>query len=177
MEPEKRREETSFWSEFDNKKSKILGALLKAFSEALGGNDPILQSANTRMKDFALLGSALEQSESLGWDAGAFQQALEEKQQTKIETNLEGNTLSDHVRSIAETGTWNGTSLDLLKQVEQKYPSANDLPNSAKELSIRLREISPMLREMGIDIQFPSEPAWSPQHKATIRKISITKSA
>ena len=173
MAPDERRDERSFWLDFDNKKSQILGALLTAFSEALSCYDSVSESVNTRMKEFALLGVALEQSDSVGWDEGAFQQALRDNRRNAIESLLEDDLIADYIREYKATnGSWSGNNKQLLKQIITKYPNVNDLPQSAKGLSNHLRKIAGFLREIGVNVTMPNGVDWQPG-VSSIREVKF----
>ena len=68
MKPERRRDEAQFWSEFEEVRPRILGALLDAVSAGLRNLPNVRLEQPPRMADFALWLNACE--ESLGMKPG-----------------------------------------------------------------------------------------------------------
>jgi len=111
------------------------------------------------MADFAHWVAAAEPS--LGWAEGAFIAAYANNRNESIEVQLAGNALYLCIELLlaVNSGEWEGTASQLLNDLNEQtlsvdMPTGDDdnLPTSARQLSNRLQQIAPLLRQRGIHI-------------------------
>ncbi len=154
---EVRKPEQEFWAEFESKKSKILGALLDAFCEALRNIDNVILEDYPRMADFTKLATAGEKA--LGLESGEFVDIYnnnrEEANNLVIEISLIAPIVIDLVSRQEE---WVGIAKDIKDildrqsdPITQKSPY---YPKSSLKVANDLRRLAPNLRLMGIDVEF-----------------------
>jgi hypothetical protein len=157
--PEKRKDERTFWAEFENDRPVILGGIFDALSKALV-IQPTIKVANLpRMADFAIWGRAI--AEALGYTQDAFVKAYDENMRQQNEEAIREHPVATVVRAFMnDKEEWMGTSSELLKQLEDIAPSERvDLrqkqwPKAANVLSRRLNEAKTNLANVGISIDF-----------------------
>ena len=146
----RRQTERDLWAGFEAVKPAILGALLSAVSTALQNLAATKIPEPPRMADFACWGVAAEPS--WPWAAGRFLKAFTANRADLIETSLDGSPLADMVRAL---GSWEGTSKDLLEQLERRVPEGarpRDWYRRPRQLADDLRRLAPLLRKVGIDV-------------------------
>lgn len=155
MKPEMRRDEAQFWSEFEQARPKILGALLDATTAGLRNLANVSLDHPPRMADFALWASACEQNLDM-----APGEALCTYRSNRAETRnlaLEASPLYSPVAELAREG-FSGT-------VGELYARLNCMTNDGVRRSLRwpkapnalgsaLRRLASNLREDGIEVQF-----------------------
>ena len=174
MSSSNRKSESDFWSEFDAQKGQIMGALLSAFSSALTHYEATEPSFQSRMMDFVKLGCALEAG--LGWQTDTFKTAFQNNRRDAMENSFEDDTVVQYIReTIGSSASWTGSSQELLDKIVQKHAKAKDIPKTPKGMSDRLRKVAGFLRESGIDVVVPKQVTWSPEKKASIRQIDISR--
>jgi len=157
IQPERRREESEFWSAFEVARPRIMGALLDAMGGGLrqieAGVRPVRKP---RMADFAVWGVAAERS--LGFALGAFMSAYEGNRADANSQALEASPVASAIMLFMNTViTWTGTAGELL---ERLVPLAGDAakqkgwPPDTTRLSNALRRLAPNLRAAGLEIIF-----------------------
>ena len=151
---DKRRAETDFWREFDDKAPLIFGALLDGVSGALRRLPETKLDCLPRMADFALWGTASEFS--LGWEDGAFMRAYTENRKGSVAASIEADSIAEAVQSLAEQRDFEGTATGLLAALEEIAPQS--VVNSrywptANKLTGRLRRVQAPLRSVGVIIE------------------------
>src|SRR5262245_42317687 len=110
-----------------------------------------------RMADFVFWVTACE---AALWLEGTFETAYTANRDNLIETVLEANPVAGAIRDLLTKGQWTGTATKLLNDLnfldtasgvkrERRY-----WPQTAHQLSGKLRRIAPMLRKSGIEIEF-----------------------
>ena len=166
----KRRAETDFWREFDDKAPLIFGALLDGVSGALRRLPDTKLDTLPRMADFALWATAAEYS--LGWPHGAFMNAYTANRKGAIASSIEADPVAEAVLSLAEERDFEGTATGLLAALEDHTPTtvynSRYWPSSNK-LRGRLRRVQAPLRSVGVMIDF-----YTAATKKKERMISIT---
>lgn len=171
----KRRDEGTFWAEFEKARPKILGALFNAVAEGLNNNDRVRLESMPRMADFAKWITAAEPG--LPWGDGEFMAAYAGKQAEAVETALEGDCVAVAVRDLIDRqGFAEGTATELLEQlgdlVSEKTQKAKQWPKTPTTLSNRLRRAATFLRQTGVDVDFTREPGGGRRRLIRISKQS-----
>ena len=114
---ERRKDEATFWREFNLVRPRILGALLDAVSCGLRRLPDVQLERKPRMADFALWSVAAEPA--CPWPDGTFLEAYAANRQGAAEATLDGDPVADVVRTIAR---WSGTATELLALLNQRAP-------------------------------------------------------
>jgi hypothetical protein len=158
---QRRRTERQFWTEFEQARPAILGALLDAVSAALARVDTITLDAMPRMADFAVWVTAAEPA--LGWAPGAFLTAYRGNQRDANELALEASPIVVPLRKLMEQETaWEGTAGDLLEKLAalagEKAVKEKEWPKRANVLSGKLRRLAPNLAQVGVGVDFERQP-------------------
>ena len=150
---ELRKDEATFWQEFDLARPRILGALLDAVSCGIRRLPDVQLERKPRMADFALWSVAVEPA--CPWPAGTFLEAYAGNRQGAVEATLDGDPVADVIRAIAP---WAGTATELLAQLNQRAPETitkrKDWFSRPRQVSDALRRLAPGLRKVGIEVTF-----------------------
>jgi hypothetical protein len=177
----KRKDEESFWRDFEAVRPKVLGALLNAVSGALMAWSHTRLDSSPRMADFARWATAAEAA--LGWETGSFLAAYTGNRAAAIELAVEHDAVASEVRAlVSETGDWSGTNQDLLDVLNRRVPEdkrksltlAREWPKTSRGLSGKLGRCAPSLRALGVEVILPNashREAGTGRRLLTIRKI------
>jgi hypothetical protein len=155
---EKRRDEESFWRDFNTAAPRILGMLLDGVASALRGLPEVQIPELPRMADFAKWTAAAEPG--LGLPGGALLAAYERNRARVVDVALDSSPVAQAVRRLldwpANAGRWEGTPdqcLDALTDiVTEGTRRAPGWPRSASTLSSKLRRSATFLRSVGVDL-------------------------
>jgi hypothetical protein len=168
---DRRRDEESFWAEFDLAAPLVLGALLDAVACGLRTLPHVKLARKPRMADFAKWIVACEAA--LPWQPGTFMSTYDRNRTETVETILESDAVAVAVRSLAMKGNWEGTAarlLDVLNAaVSEDTRKAESWPRTPRGMSGALRRAAPGLRKLGFTIDFGQRES----SKARTRLISI----
>ncbi|WP_067071665.1 hypothetical protein [Carbonactinospora thermoautotrophica] len=138
-----------------------LGAVLDLVSGVLRELPDVVVENAPRMADFARVLAALDRV--TGWHTLA---TYREKIHTMGMALIEGNTLAQALYRFATQTSpgglgprpWEGTAAELLAALHQVYATyglpTSELPQTVQAVGIRVREIAPSLRKVGVDIRF-----------------------
>jgi len=145
-----RLDEASLWQAFDEKRGRILGALLDLLSTALKNLPGTRVAVTPRMADFVRVGVA----------AGieGFYEAYLDNRSQAIERGISGDPLATQIKLLAtgRTEPWEGTATELLAQLNEQM-SWSDLPKwwprTARALSGKLRRMVPSLQHTGVVVE------------------------
>jgi primase-polymerase (primpol)-like protein len=167
-----RRDEKTFWAEFETAHPSILGALLDGVAAALKNLPETKLDRLPRMADFALWATAAEPG--LGWEKGTFLKAYQGNRDAANSIALEASAIGDLVRDLVrekgEVG-WTGKASDLLtlltNRASETATKRKDWPKSARSLSVALKAIAPNLRAEKVEVVFNSPSGG--------RKISLSQ--
>ena len=150
----KRKDEATFWVEFEQARPRMLGALLDAVVVCLQRVGSVQLARKPRMADFALWGVAAEAA--CPWPEGTFLRAYANNRQGEVEATLDGDPLVEVVRTITP---WTGTATELLAVLNAKLPATitqrKEWFSKPRQVSDALRRLSPGLRRTGIEVTFP----------------------
>ncbi len=160
---EKRRPEKAVWAEFDAAAPGILGLLLDGLAMALRHLPTLQLERLPRMADFARLACAA--APAFGWTAVEMLYAMEANRAASVETVVQGDPVSEAVRTILQdmgpSGTWEGTATLLLEAVNGKVSpdvkNERGWPKDGARLSTRLRRSAPALRRAGVNVVLPTQ--------------------
>ena len=150
---EHRKDEATFWSEFDQARPRILGALLDAVSCGLRRGPDMHLERKPRMADFAVWGVAVEPA--CPWPAGTFLRVYAGNRQNAVETILDGDPVAEMVQKLAP---WTGTASEFLAELTTRTPASitmrKDWFVKPRQVSDALRRLAPSLRRTGIEVTF-----------------------
>jgi hypothetical protein len=154
---DKRRDEESFWAEFDRVAPLILGGLLDAVAHGLKRLPDVSLDRKPRMADFALWVVACEGR--LPWTGGTFLRAYEGNRADAVEAILESDAVVVALRTfLTEHKEWKGTAGGLLKALNTTVPEetrkAKDWPKSPRGMAGALRRAAPGVRKLGYTVEF-----------------------
>jgi hypothetical protein len=144
--PKARRDEQTFWREFDRAQPRILGALLDAVSHGLRHFGRTHLKEMPRMADFARWVTACEGA--LGWQSGTFLTAYRDHEAEKVELALAESSLAQPIRKLAAKG-WEGTAKALAVKLASMAPGGPP-PQDERTVSNQLKELEPVLRDVGV---------------------------
>ncbi len=157
---DQRRAEADFWQDFETVKPAIFGALLDALSVAMRNLPTVCLATLPRMADFAKLATAAEVG--LGLDSGSFAAAYCGNISDSNSLALDATLIATHLMDLAMRGYWQGTSTELLAQINQNADETvkreRAWPKSARALSGTINRIAPNLRRAGIALEHWREP-------------------
>jgi hypothetical protein len=153
---DERREENTFWAEFEAVRPRIFGALLSGVSAALRNVDHVHLERKPRMADFAVAATAME--DAFGWEPGSFVEAYAVNRQQASETLLANEPIADAIEKLLEDGrenVWIGTATELLQMLgsyaNEAVKRSKAWPGGPQVLSRRLKRIAPALKSAGIE--------------------------
>ena len=150
---ERRKDEATFWADFDRARPRILGALLDAVAIGLRHVGAVRLERKPRMADFAIWGVAVEPA--CPWPEGTFLWAYAGDRSRGGRGDSRRGPAGGRGRWIAP---WEGTASELLQVLSMKVPEAittrKDWFSKPRQVSDALRRLAPGLRRIGIDVTF-----------------------
>lgn len=171
----KRRDEETFWQEFDQVRPKILGVLLDGVSAGLRNLPNVRLQSLPRMADFARWATAVEPA--FGWPKGSFLEAYSENRALAVELGIDGCPVAQAIVELAddnEISGWEGTATELIdeleKKVSDKVTRSKAWTKTPQSLSNRLRRLATTLRTIGVEVEFGRE-GHKRKRMITIRKV------
>jgi hypothetical protein len=155
---QERRDEETFWAEFEGALPAILAGLYGAVSSALKNFPGTKLKLSPRMADFARWAVAAEPA--LG-GMGTFLAAYLANRQAASASSVSSDPVAAQVLELLKNqDPWHGTAtrlLDVLNGRVDKGETPADWPRTPRALSTQLRRIAPQLREaLGIDYSIPN---------------------
>ena len=138
-----RKDEETFWREFEQARPRILGALLDAVSCGLQRLPDVQLERKPRMADFAKWGAAVEPA--CPWPEARSLSVREEPAGRAVDAILDGDPVADVVRAIAP---WSGTATELLAELDNRAP---DNITKRRDWYSRPRQVSDALRRLAQD--------------------------
>ena len=144
--PKARRDEDTFWREFERVHPCVLGALLDAVSHGLRNYHQTQLKQMPRMADFARWVTACEGA--FGWQPGTFIKAYHDHEAEKAELALSRSLIAKPIQELAVRG-WEGTASELLDEVISLAPNSL-MTSDPLRLSNKLSRIEPVLRDVGV---------------------------
>jgi hypothetical protein len=174
-----RRLEARLQAEWETEQALVTGALLDLLVQTLRILPTVELAVLPRMADFARVLGAVD----ILRGSRALSTYLHSREAIS-EQVVEGDEVAAAVRRLAETQAgpetmdgireWTGTATELLAQLDDLVPVARrranrSWPNTAQQLSQRLRRSGPDLARLGVDVRAPT----SNKHK--LWKISLAQ--
>ena len=148
--------EADFRESFKESRQRIFGALVSILSDVLRVLPEIKLDSSPRMADFARIGVATEQA--LGMPEGSFLESYRNNRVDGIFSKLDDDPLARAILSLArEKEVWHGTASSLSKELRlANAPNkfGGELPRTPRALSVALRSKEPILRELGVGLEF-----------------------
>jgi hypothetical protein len=159
IEQSLRKDELSFWREFEAARPKLVGAIMDALVIGLR-NLPKIRPANLpRMADYAIWGMACETAYT---EPGNLMKALEiartESVEDVLEASVAAQVLREHLQTkvfVTEWRTTAGTMYAELKATatDMEVTKSDRWPSDGQRLLRELMNVAPALREVGIEIR------------------------
>jgi hypothetical protein len=155
---DERLPEDDLWSEFEQARPRILGALLDAVSRAMGNLDKVKIDRVPRMADFAKWITAAEPG--LGWEPGAFLAAYTENRRDVSDAAFEADAVAVAIFNFVTAERpdgFEGTSTDLLRELDNRTPEgvrrARSWPQNATQLGNRVARATELLKAKGCIVE------------------------
>lgn len=150
-----RKDERTFWGQFEQTQPAILGALLTLTAKAMAELPGVTLEASPRMADLARFGVAVERAGR--WEPDRFLKVYKANRDEADARAIEDNLVASLVRDLVQqNGVWTGTATKLLARLNQKVDErilrSKDWPQTGRGMSGRLRRVAPALRRVGIHI-------------------------
>jgi hypothetical protein len=162
IDPDDRRPESQYWSDFNDAVSGILGALLDAVSSALANYETVRLEEYPRMADFSRWVVAALSATEL--DSGQFLAAFETNKNRANMALVESDPTAIAISQVvdAHDGSWSGTATELLRQfsnfVHEEYLHRY-LPKVPVAVGNKVRRLAPAMSAIGIHVDFDREGA------------------
>ena len=171
ISPRQRRCEEDFWADFQRDYPRILGGALNAVSAGMRTAPSIKLAELERMADFSRWGEAVAQA--VGWPAGGFSSAYRGNRLAAGAAVLEESALAVAIFAhVKYPGSFKGTITKLLFDLAGYTGSCRltvpGWPKTPNVAATQLRRIAPMLRAVGIAVNFERDSTGT-------RLISISK--
>ena len=170
IKPSKRKDEKTFWAEFEVAKPLILGALFDAVSAGLAHIDAVNLADIPRMADFAKWAYAA--AEGLPWSPEEFLHAYLKNQKKIVDLVIDADPVAVAVLALMENQpTWCDTATATLNALEQldvvtdRVKKSRNWPGAANKLRGHLQREAAFLRTKGIEIEFDVRDKSDPKNK------------
>ncbi len=155
-----RQTEQAFWADFDRDCPLILGGLLDAVSGGMRVLPDVPLGGLSRLADAGLWGEAV--ARGLGWAPATFSSTLGANRAEANEWTLEESPVAVALIDLAiRRPLFRGTMQELLPALATQSASSSvrsaDWPKSPRALSVKVRQLAPQLRSIGIDVEFRRE--------------------
>jgi hypothetical protein len=164
VNPDARREESSFWAAFEAARPAILGGLLDALAGAMRIYPQAQLTRLPRMADFTRWGYAA--AEALGVGGARFLDAYGASIGQQNDVAIQNHPVAAAVAALLEDApSWTGNSSDLLTALEKIADEvridtkSRAWPRAANALTRRLREAKSNLADAGINLTFDERSA------------------
>ena len=153
MPETRRRDEATFWHDFNAARPQLLGAFLDALVWTVGALPQTKLERMPRMADFAKLAVAAEPA--LGLEPGQFLTRYAESRSEGAATILDSTPFISAVKKLVIIkGEWGGSSTELLEALESHATDREKLskqwPASPNKLTAELKRLAPVLRQLEI---------------------------
>lgn len=173
IESSRRRDEETFWREFEAVRAGIFGSLLGAVACGLRRLPGVRLTELPRMADFARWATACEPG--LGLQHGDVVRALRRSADEAVQVALEASPIARAIQALVEErGPTEMPATELLARLNERrgaQPEPHGWPKAPNALSGMLKRVAPNLRARGIAVELDARPrsAHSP------RRIRLSK--
>ena len=168
-----RRDERSFWQEFEVARPRILGALLDGVSTALRNRDSVELTELPRMADFAKWSCAA--APAFGWTQEEFMDAYQRNIGSANDIALEASPVALGILQLMEyRSVWKGTATQLLAELSPYFDGMpkRECPQTPDKLSRDLRRLEPNLLRAGVTLEFDRKDGGNRDRMIILRKDS-----
>jgi len=154
----KRRDEQSFWEEFELARPALLGAIYSALSLALRRLPEVDATGLPRLADFAKIAMAAEPA--FGCAKGGFMSAYRGNYVTALVDHLEHSPVAGAIVRFTKSlpNGFHGTATELLDKLGESagdnLTKRREWPHAPNILSNLLRRLAPSLRLAGLAVEF-----------------------
>ena len=149
--PDKRRDEQTFWAQFNEVRPAIFGALVGIVTAALRDVKKTTLVEAPRMADFAKWVTAAEPA--LGWSSGTLLRLMKRNDEGNKGRVFEATVLPKLLTALlSNQRCWEGTADELLQTLESIADPNVRIANSPAALGKELSRLKPLLRSSGIEI-------------------------
>lgn len=174
ISPGERRREADLWADFEAQAPAILGCLLDAVAGGLAQLPSVAIPEPPRMTDFCYWAESV--CRAAGSPENTFLNAYVVGREDANRGLLEDSPLFSPLQELAKEDTaWKGTATQLLLVLEgragEKVLKSKRWPKSPRALSGALRALAPLLRGVGIHVEFDTER----DDAGKTRMIAITR--
>lgn len=181
MTPEKRRQETDLWREYEEARPAILGGLLDALAAAMKIVPTLRLPELPRMADFATWGEAV--SRTLGYADGRFLEAYRANVKGQMDEVLDSDPVARGVLELLteDAPTFTGTTAALMAHFHEKLETEmkdrdSGWPRTSQGLGRRLRVLHATLNDAGITMLWDRRPGGNRTRTLTLsRAVNIGK--
>jgi len=155
LSDDQRETEDVLWQSFEEKRPRILGALLDAAASALANRARVQGERRSwpRMADHAQFVTAAE--DGLGWEPGTYLESYTASRADTTAAALENSPLWPHLAKLADGEK--RTSSDLLTALTEiageSVTKRRGWPKDARSLSMQITRLAPDLRRVGIQTE------------------------
>ena len=170
-----RRSESEIWNRFEDQRSQIFGALLDRLACGLRQLPHVKLSRLPRMADFAKWSVATE-----AFPAGVFLRAFESAAREQNEAVAESDPVVVAIAAfMMARDLWEGTVAGLLLELgksersEAAPTSWRTWPAEPSAFGKRLRLASPVLRKLGVGVEFGKATSHSRTRNLRLFKVEI----
>lgn len=168
-----RKDEKTFWKNFNEMHSSVLGAMCDVISDGLNVLPNVSLSHKPRMADFAKWITACERS--LGWYDGEFMDIYNDNRGKAIDQGLESDPFASAIiELLKQESEWIGNASQLLARAsnftDDRTTRSKAWPTS-RSVRNRLRRINPSLKKKNIEY----EPWESKKHRTL--KLELIKTS
>ena len=152
---DQRETEDVLWRSFEEKRPRVLGALLDAAAAALTNRKRVQSERRSwpRMADHAQFVTAAESG--LGWEPGAYMASYADSRADTTMAALESSPLWPHLAEFADGTQRTGSDLleALVELAGDTATKRRGWPKDARSLSAQIKRLAPDLRRVGIEAQ------------------------
>jgi hypothetical protein len=155
-----RQTEETFWADFDRDCPLILGGLLDAVAAGMRALSAVQPERLSRLADAERWGEAV--ARGLGWAPATFTNCLGANRAEANEWTLEESPVAVALIDLAiRCPFFRGTMQELLPTLTKLAPASmvrsSHWPKSPRALSVKVRQVAPQLRAIGVDVDFRRE--------------------
>lgn len=157
IRPDQRKESQVFWTEFEEERPYILGAIFDVLVKALALYPTIKLDELPRMADFARWGFAI--SEAMGTNGSNFLEAYYQNIAIQHDEAIEANPVAQAIiEFMVDQNSWEGTAAKLYSVLDQiafrlQVNQNGGWPKDAARLGRTLTIIAPNLVAKGINLE------------------------
>lgn len=154
IQPDKRMDEATFWSQFNADKPSLFGALLDGIAGALQHLPNVRLDRMPRMADFARVACAYAKFSGIG--SGRMLDIIMQHTSRQTQEVLDADPVATAIREfILKRRSWTGTAAELLGLLNESAPTPrpDGWPKQANALTRKINVLHATLNECGIGVR------------------------